>query len=143
MDFVRCVVDSVRVHEQTKQHAVILRDDAGRLMSMWIGADQAFSIASVLHSRPTERPTTHDLVRTLLDELGARLDRAVVKGWTPFASGAPGGTFLASVCVRTGDREVEIDCRPSDAIAIALHCGAPVLVTEEIIAREGKGTTAN
>jgi bifunctional DNase/RNase len=133
---VRCVVESVRIHDETKQHVVNLKaHDAFRFLPIWIGPDSAHSISAVLYSQKTERPSTHDLVTSAFAELGVEVSRVLVKGLLPSPEKSEQGVFLASVFLRQGEREVEIDCRPSDAIALAVRAGAPVEVDRDLFER--------
>ena len=133
---VTCIVESVRVHVQSGGHVVLLQErDAKRMVPIWIGADQAHSIATRLAGIASERPLTHDLLRHIIARLGARVSRIVVKDIVTDETG--GGVFHGSVFLEAGGEEMEIDARPSDAIALALRCGAPILVAEAVFERSG------
>jgi len=129
---VPCSVESVRVHVLTNQHVVLLQaEGVRRLLPIWIGPDQAYSIATRIAGIASERPLTHDLIVDLLTKIGAEITRVVVKDLVADESG--GGVFHGSVFVQIADREIEVDCRPSDAIALALRVGAPIYVDEEVV----------
>src|SRR5437773_11485602 len=71
---IECVVDSVRVHEQTKRHVVCLKDDSsGRVLPIWIGPDQAHAISTRLYGLGTERPMTHDMMLDAFAKLGVEI----------------------------------------------------------------------
>jgi bifunctional DNase/RNase len=135
---VPCTVDSVRVHVLTGQHVVLLQEQgAKRLLPIWIGQDQAHSIATRVAGISSERPLTHDLLMAVLEKLRGRVTRVVVKDLVADAAG--GGVFHGSVFVQGGGEEMEIDSRASDAIALAVRCGAPILVAESVLDRSAIG----
>jgi bifunctional DNase/RNase len=131
---VPCTVESVRVHVLTQQHVVLLQArDSNRLLPIWIGPDQAHSIATRIAGIASERPLTHDLMMDILAKLGAEITRIVVRDLVSDESG--GGIFHGSLFLQLGEREVEIDCRPSDAIALAVRCNARILVADTVLDR--------
>lgn len=133
---VPCTVDSVRVHVLTGQHVVLLQErDAKRLLPIWIGQDQAHSIATRVAGIRSERPLTHDLMMEAIRRLGAQVSRVVVKDLV--ADDAGGGVFHGSVFLESGGTEIEIDSRASDAIALAVRCDAPIFVAESVLDRTG------
>jgi bifunctional DNase/RNase len=131
---VPCAVESVRVHVLTGQHVVLLQaKDGNRLLPIWIGPDQAHSIATRIAGIASERPLTHDLMMDTLTKLGAEITRIVVKDLVNDDSG--GGIFHGSLFMQLAGKEVEIDCRPSDAIALAVRCDARILVADTVLDR--------
>jgi uncharacterized protein len=132
----RCVIESVRVHEETKQHTVILKDTSSqRVMPIWIGPEQAHAISARLYGLKSERPLTHDFVIDAFGKIGVEVISVAVTGLLPQPSLPEGqGVFLARVSLRSEGREVEVDCRPSDAIALAVRCGAAIFVDEDLFA---------
>lgn len=141
--YVPCVVESVRVHVLTGQHVVLLQaHESERLLPIWIGADQAFSIAQRIAGIQSERPLTHDLMVDMLGKLDVEITRVVVKDLVDDGKGS--GVFHGSVFLQSGERELEIDSRASDAIALAVRVGARILVADDVfdrssIAAEGSG----
>lgn len=135
---VLCTVESVRVHVLTGQHVVLLQPqapkDAERLVPIWIGADQAHSIATRIAGIPSDRPLTHDLMMSMLHASGVEITRVVVKDLVTESTGT-GGVFHGSIFLQVGEREVEIDSRASDAIALAVRCDARILVAGDVIDR--------
>jgi bifunctional DNase/RNase len=91
------------------------------------------SIATRIAGIASERPLTHDLMMDVLTKLGAEITRIVVKDLVADDNG--GGVFHGSVFLQLGEREVEIDCRPSDAIALAVRCDARILVSDSVLDR--------
>src|SRR6266571_9533891 len=131
---VPCTVESVRVHVLTGQHVVLLQaKESNRLLPIWIGPDQAHSIATRIAGIASERPLTHDLMMDVLSKLGAEITRIVVRDLVSDESG--GGIFHGSLFLQLGEKEVEIDCRPSDAIALAVRCDARILVSDTVLDR--------
>ena len=133
---VLCTVESVRVHVLTGQHVVLLQpQESLRLVPIWIGADQAHSIATRIAGIPSDRPLTHDLMMAMLKASGVEITRVVVKDLVTDSAGSGGSVFHGSVFLQVGQREVEIDSRASDAIALAVRCDARILVTDTVIDR--------
>jgi hypothetical protein len=134
MSAIECVIESVRIHEATKQHTVLLKDRSSeRVLPIWISAEQAHAISARLYGLKTERPLTHDFVIDAFGKLGVEVDRVAVTGLLPQATPPEGqGIFLARVSLRADGREIEVDCRPSDAIALAVRSGARVFVDEDV-----------
>jgi hypothetical protein len=131
---VPCTVESVRVHVLTGQHVVLLQArESNRLLPIWIGPDQAHSIATRIAGIASERPLTHDLMMDVLSKLGAEITRIVVRDLVSDESG--GGIFHGSLFLQLGEKEIEIDCRPSDAIALAVRCSARILVADTVLDR--------
>jgi uncharacterized protein len=106
---------------------VILRDlDKGHFLPIWVGIFEANAIALQLENVTTPRPMTHDLLRNMIAELDARVIRVVI-------SDLRDSTFFAQIRVLTGGRTLELDARPSDAIALALRTEAPIFVAQEVL----------
>jgi bifunctional DNase/RNase len=125
------VVESVRVHMLSSQHVVILREaDAERYLPIWIGSWEAQSIAMKLQGVEAERPLTHDLLTTILEDLGASVRHIVV-------SDLADETYRARILLIQGGSDYEIDARPSDAIALAVRTGSPIFATEAVLDRAG------
>ncbi len=125
---VRVKVEGVYSTEEmgTIHRYVQLEDDAGRVLPMSIGPFEALAIHMALENSPTQRPLTHDLMRNLLDKLDGRLYRVVIDDlWNQ--------TYYAKLYVHTKSGEVEIDCRPSDAIALALRTDSKIYVMDSIL----------
>jgi bifunctional DNase/RNase len=131
---VEMVIESVRVHMLSNRHVVILKDtEHDRYLPIWIGAWEASAIAMRLQGVSAERPLTHDLFVATLEQLGVRLDRVVV-------SELADETYHARLFLEREGTEVEIDARPSDALALAVRCEAPIFAAEEVLAQAALGT---
>src|SRR5215471_11287863 len=118
-------VIGVRVEMSDNQPIVLLRELEGRhrVLPIFIGPPEATAIALALDGVETPRPMTHDLMKSLLDELGAVVQKIVVTELID-------STFYALIHIETGDRTLEVSSRPSDAIALAVRLGAPIFAEE-------------
>lgn len=106
---------------------VILRDVQSQLfLPIWIGVFEANAIALRIEGVEPPRPMTHDLLRLVLEHLGASVEKIVI-------SDLKESTFFAVIHVRQGDQTVAIDARPSDAIALALRTNAPIFVLRSVL----------
>ncbi|MBM3293574.1 MAG: bifunctional nuclease family protein [Candidatus Aminicenantes bacterium] len=113
----------------SKMPIVVLEEPAGdRILPIWIGVFEANAIALTIENIPTPRPMTHDLIRNVLSRLNIGVDRIVV-------TDVKNNTFYASIHCRHEGREMVIDSRPSDAIALALRMRSPIYVEEEVVRR--------
>ncbi len=125
-------VGSVGLDPITETPVVVLKESGGdRALPIWIGVSEARSIAIEMEELRPPRPNSHDLAKRLLGELDATLERVVV-------TELQGGTYFAVMVVRGGGQRLEIDARPSDAIAIALRVEAPVFVRETLFEENSK-----
>lgn len=126
-DSVKMRVTGLTIDPFTNMPIIILRDDGDKLaLPIWIGLIEASSIATELESISLSRPMTHDLVRTLLSELGVMVTRVEIVDLTD-------NTFFANIHLKSADKAIVLDCRPSDAVAIALRCKAPIFVNRSVI----------
>ena len=122
---------AVRVDIQSKNPVVLLQEREGaRTLPIFIGPAEARAIALALEGVVTERPMTHDLIRDLLDALGARLARIVVTELRDT-------TYFAEMHLDAGERRIVLSSRPSDAIAVAIRTGTPLFVSDELLESEG------
>ena len=106
---------------------VILKDPEGdRCLPIWIGLSEATAIASALKKVQLARPMTHDLMRSMIEDLGGQVVRVVV-------TNLQDNTFHANIELKQGDALIVIDARPSDAIAIAVRVSAPISVSKQVL----------
>jgi bifunctional DNase/RNase len=125
---VEMTIKSLMVDPITNMPIVILREHKGeRVLPIWVGVFEANAIAIQIENIETPRPMTHDLIRNILVDLSAHVDKIVI-------ANLKGNTFYASIHLQVDGHDVSIDSRPSDAIAVALRVRAPILVDEEVIA---------
>ncbi|MBI2171587.1 MAG: bifunctional nuclease family protein [Chloroflexi bacterium] len=125
------VIDSIRVSLANYQRVVILKEKGSdRYLPIWIGPAEADAIAVKLQGVLVPRPLTHDLLGSVIASLGARLVRIVV-------SDLQNDTFYAKLGLQVNGNTVEIDSRPSDAIALAVRAQAPIYVEESVLEKAG------
>jgi len=130
---VEMVVESVRVHMLSSRHVVILKDTGrDRYLPIWIGPWEASAIAMKLQGLTPERPLTHDLFAATLEELGVRIDRVVI-------STLAEETFHARLFLEQDGRTLEVDSRPSDALALAVRSGVRIFAAEAVLDQAGLG----
>jgi hypothetical protein len=114
-----------------KQPIVLLKTAEGnKFLPIWIGHPEAAAILMKLQSASTPRPMTHDLVTDMLDQLGAQVTRITVTELRE-------NTFYAQITVQLDGSEIEVDSRPSDAIALAIRAEAPIFAADEVIEESG------
>jgi bifunctional DNase/RNase len=110
-----------------KQPIVLLKTaDGNRFLPIWIGHNEAAAILMKLQGASTPRPLTHDLVTEILGQLDAQVVRIIVTELRE-------NTFFAEITVQQDGAEIQIDSRPSDAIALALRADAPIYAADEVI----------
>ncbi|MGH2447114.1 MAG: bifunctional nuclease family protein [Chloroflexota bacterium] len=121
-------VDSVRMNLSSGQRVVILKDEKlDRYLLIWIGMSESTAIALELQNEKAPRPLTHDLLKTVIDELGGEVVDITVCDLND-------NVFFARIGLLNAQHErVEIDARSSDAIALAVRTGVPVFVEESIL----------
>jgi len=128
---IEMTIDSIRVSLMNYQRVVILREKkAGRYLPIWIGAAEADAIAVKLQGVTVPRPLTHDLLGLVIDSLGATVDSIIVND-------LKSDTFYAKVILNVDGGQVEIDSRPSDALALAVRAGVPIYVDEAVLDKAG------
>jgi bifunctional DNase/RNase len=138
-DFREMLVEEIRPIRGGEQINLILKEKAGtRRLVMSVGQSEALAIYSDLSALQTrakpkiESPTSYDLMRSLVQELGGTVSRVVV-------SNVSNETFYAKVIMHTDSRLVEVDSRPSDAIALALRARVPIFAEASVLDRAGVG----
>jgi len=125
------VIDSIRVSLMNYQRVVILREkESDRYLPIWIGPAEADAIAVKLQDITVPRPLTHDLLRSVIDTLGASVHHIMV-------SNLESDTFFATITISVNGKSVEIDSRPSDAIALAVRANVPIFVEETVLEKAG------
>ncbi len=128
---IETIVDSIRVNLVTQNRVLFLREVEGdRHLPIWIGEFEAHAIAMELQGMSAQRPMPYDLVKSLVGELSGTIARVVVTDLSQ-------DIFYARVVVQVGGQTVEIDSRPSDAIAIAVRAKCPILVDDLVMDRAG------
>ncbi|UCF80601.1 MAG: bifunctional nuclease family protein [Acidobacteriota bacterium] len=124
---IKMSLKGLMVDPVTKTPIVVLRDESGkRILPIWIGIFEANAIALEVEHIKTPRPMTHDLIKSLLQQTGASITKVAITGLVD-------STYYALITLDVNGAAVEMDSRPSDAIALALRAGAPIYADEEVL----------
>ena len=124
-------IEGIRVNLANYQRVVILKEkDADRFLPIWIGPAEADAIAVRLQDVSVARPLTHDLLRDVLEKLGAEVDSVVVNDLED-------DTFFARILLRVNGERMEVDSKPSDAIALAVRAQVPIYAEESVLDKAG------
>lgn len=128
-------VEVVGVYEPQEQETpsaysppafILLRDRQDRQVLIWIGRFEAYAIYVSLENVSFDRPMTHDLLKNTLERLGGKVERILIDDiWED--------TYYAKISVSTDGKIIDLDCRPSDAIALALRTKAPIYMAESVL----------
>ncbi len=128
---IRVVVDSIRVSLLTQHRVVVLREtDSRRYLPIWIGPFEADAIALAIQGHEPQRPMTHDLLKAMIGDLGGQLAHIMVND-------IQDNTFFARIVIEQNGRLVEVDSRPSDAIALAVRTDVPIFVEARVLDQAG------
>ncbi|HEU5379310.1 MAG TPA: bifunctional nuclease family protein [Ktedonobacteraceae bacterium] len=134
---VEMTVESVRINLQTSQRVVILKATTQeRYLFIWIAHPEAYAIAIELQGTSSQRPLTHDLLKNVIHDLGAKIESVVISDLIE-------DIFYARIVLDVAGRHVEIDSRPSDAIALAVRAKTPIFVEESVLERAGVALETN
>lgn len=126
MDMVEVTIDSIRVSLVSHHRIVVLKDNEERFLPIWIGPFEADAITIALQGGDVARPLTHDLMRNLISETGAVAQHILV-------SELRDDIFFAYIVLDVDGRHVEVDSRPSDAIALAVRLKCPIYVSDSVM----------
>ena len=128
---IEMTIDSIRVSLMNYQRVVILKEKVSdRYLPIWIGPAEADAIAVKLQGVDVPRPLTHDLLNSVIDTLGGVVNSIVVNDLKK-------DTFYARVVIETGGKQMEVDSRPSDALALAVRTGVPIFADEAVLDKAG------
>ncbi|MCH7567588.1 MAG: bifunctional nuclease family protein [Nitrospirae bacterium] len=124
---VEVTIDSIRVSLMSQHRIVILKDvDSDRFLPIWIGPYEAEAITVSLQQLEVSRPLTHDLLRNVLQKLGAEILQINI-------TELKDDVFFAQIIMTANGQEIEIDSRPSDALALSVRAHVPVFVSEDVM----------
>jgi bifunctional DNase/RNase len=124
-------VESIRVNMANYKRVVMLKEKhSTRYLPIWIGHFEADAIAIPMQKVPVSRPLTHDLLRLAISALGARLERVIINDLAD-------ETFYAKLILDQDGKAIEVDARPSDAIALAIRTEVPIFVEEKVLDTAG------
>jgi len=127
---VEVVLRAVRVDVGSSTPLLLLEEVGGdRVLPIFIGAPEATAIAYALQHVATPRPMSHDLLGNVVSALGAKVFAVEIDDLID-------NTFFASIRLLQGDQEVVVSARPSDAVALALRVGSPILVKDELMSED-------
>jgi len=130
-------VGELSIDPDTGSPVLVLTEDGGeRRLALWIGFAEASSIASEMQQIHPPRPNAHDLLQQVIADLGGRVERVVVTELRE-------STYYAVLRVQANGRLMEIDARPSDAIAVALRVAAPLFVREALFEKSQEAPAGN
>ncbi|MBI2847605.1 MAG: bifunctional nuclease family protein [Chloroflexi bacterium] len=128
---IEMAIDSIRVSLMNYQRVVILKEKfADRYLPIWIGPAEADAIAVKLQGVKLDRPLSHDLLRSVVDTLGAKVNSIIV-------SELKNDVFYAKIMLNVNGDQVEVDSRPSDALALAVRVEVPIFVEESVMEKAG------
>ncbi|NTW01152.1 MAG: bifunctional nuclease family protein [Oscillochloris sp.] len=128
---IRVVVDSIRVSLLTQHRVVVLREtDSTRYLPIWIGPFEAEAIALAIQGHEPQRPLTHDLLKSMIGDLGGHVSHI-------FVSDIQESTFYARIVIEQQGRMIEVDARPSDAVALAVRTDVPIFVESHVLEQAG------
>lgn len=128
---IRVHVDSIRVSLLTQHRVVVLREaDSKRYLPIWIGPFEADAIAMAIQGHEPQRPLTHDLLKTAITQMGGSVGHI-------FINDIHDNTFFARIVVDQNGKSIEIDARPSDAIALAVRVDVPIYVDPGVLDQAG------
>ncbi|GHO91557.1 hypothetical protein KSF_016050 [Reticulibacter mediterranei] len=136
---IELLVESVRINLKTQQRVVVLKAlDQERYIFIWIAHAEAYAIAVHLQKTSSPRPLTHDVMKNLIESMGGRVLRVTI-------SDLVDEIFYSQIALDVEGKEIEVDARPSDAIALAVRVNSPIFVAEQVMERCGidpKNTTS-
>jgi hypothetical protein len=124
---IEVVIDSIRVSLMSQHRVVVLKDiSRERFLPIWIGPCEADAITVKLQDMPAPRPLTHDLLKSAIRELGGHIVHILI-------SELRNEVYYARIVVEVAGDQIEIDSRPSDAIALAVRANCPIFVAESVM----------
>ncbi len=131
-DMIEVIIDSIRVHLMTPQRVVVLKQvNTERYLTIWVGPYEAEAITVALQEVEMSRPLTHDLIKNIFASFNARVVRVEIVN-------VQDNIFFGNIVVDAEGVEINIDSRPSDAIAIAVRAHAPILVHPDVMEAAGQ-----
>jgi len=127
-------VINVAIDIKSKMPVIVLKEKSGdKTLPIWIGLFEAQSIALAMENIKPPRPLTHDLAKSLIEKLKGKVDKVVINDLR-------NNTFYAKILIRQNGEDIQVDSRPSDAIALALRLKVPIFIEEEVLDKVAIGT---
>ena len=128
---IEVTIDSIRVSLMSQHRIVVLKEESSsRFLPIWIGPFEADAITLQLQDIDAPRPLTHDLLKTVIETMGGEVLHILI-------SGLEKNTYFARIVLDVDGDTVEIDSRPSDAIALGVRVNAPIYVADEVMEQAG------
>lgn len=126
----RMTIEGLLFDPRSNMYILLLKEVEGNdTLPIWIGKPEADSIALALGKVATPRPLTHDLIKNILGALEVKVSRVVI-------TQIMDNTYYALVYLTDGKKEIPIDSRPSDAVAVALRTGAPIFIQDDVMGKK-------
>ncbi len=126
-------VINVAIDIKSKMPVIVLKEkDGEKTLPIWVGLFEAQSIALALENVKPPRPLTHDLAKSLIEKLNGKVDRIVIND-------LKNNTFYARILIKQNGESIQVDSRPSDAIALALRLRVPIYVDENVLDKVASG----
>jgi bifunctional DNase/RNase len=126
---IEVIIDSIRVSLMSQYRIVILKDtNSDRYLPIWIGPCEADAITIELQEMPPQRPLTHDLLKSMIRELGGKVVHILINDLRH-------DVYYARIVIDIGGKQIEVDSRPSDAVALAVRTKVPIFVAEPVMER--------
>jgi hypothetical protein len=124
---IEMIIDSVRVNQMNYQRVVVLKEqDGSRILPIWVGSSEGDAIAVKMQGVFVLRPLTYDFVCQIIDSLEGNVESAIIDELKK-------DTFYAKLVLSANSRQIQIDCRPSDALAVAVRKGVPIFVDDAVL----------
>lgn len=128
---IEVTIESIRVSLMSQNRIVVLREEGGeRFIPIWIGPYEAEAITLQLQGVDVPRPMTHDLLKNVIEKLRAEVMHVVI-------SGLEKNTYFARIVLDLDGDTVEVDSRPSDALALAVRASSPIFIADEVMHQAG------
>ena len=128
---IEVIIDSIRISLVSQHRIVMLKEiDSDRQLPIWIGPCEADAITIELQDVKVARPVTHDLLKNVIADMGGKVSHVLIKALND-------GVFYASIFIDINEDLREIDCRSSDAIALAVRVKSPIFVNDDVLAEAG------
>jgi len=137
MDMKKVIVSGLAIDKEREHPVVLLKypeSEEDRVLPIWIGPAEASSIFAALSGKSFSRPLTHDLMKIIIDVLEAEVRQVEI-------TGIQNDTYFARLVLKRGDDIFYIDARPSDSIALALRCKAPIYLDPDLFSRYSRKMT--
>lgn len=129
---IEVTVDSIRVSLMNQQRIIVLKDvNDDRFLPIWIGQFEAEAITIELQEGQKKRPLTHDLLKSVIEVLGGKIEYILINDMR-------GEIYYARIVIDVEGEKIEVDSRPSDSIALAVRAKAPIFVAQSVMERAGK-----